>query len=376
MIIESLLDTDYYKLTQSQVAFHQFPSAFVRYKFKCRNEMKWRPEHHKQLLENIDHFCSLRLDEGELKYLEGLGIFKPSFMEFLRLYSPNRKHITLSHEGDELGIEVAGPWYSTIFFEVPVLAMVSEIYSGKFVDFSSGRRRLEEKLKIHDKVPFDFADFGTRRRNNGAWHEELIERLRGRVGFIGTSNVHLARKFGLKPIGTMAHEFLQVFQAFIHPRLSQKMAFQSWLDEYKGVLGIALTDVIGIDAFLRDFDYPFAQSYQGVRHDSGSSDGWADKVIAHYQKLGIDPRTKTLVFSDGLNFEECARLHEKYKWETYVSFGVGTHLTNDFDDIVPLQIVMKVVECNGMPVAKVSDSQGKGMGSEKYTEYLRKVFEK
>lgn len=384
MIIKSLLDQDLYKLAMGQVALHQFPWVHVKYEFKCRNQLlildNKKLEH---LINEVKNFCSLKFTDDELNYLSSINFLKPSYIDFLRLYSPNISHLTLNHSITKgLEISIKGPWFLTIYWEVPLLAMINEIYFSHMNHMQTlmedGTNRLNKKIKIVKNVGFNFADFGTRRRFCVGWHNHIVRELAERniIGFIGTSNVHLAQKYGIKPIGTMAHEFLQVGQALDVPLIdSQKRMLQSWVDEYRGDLGIALTDVIGIDAFLKDFDLYFAKLYDGLRHDSGSPYVWADKVIKHYEYLNINPKTKTLVFSDGLDFNKCAELYNHYKNRTNVSFGIGTNLTNDFSTFKPLQIVMKIVECNGRPVAKISDSPGKGMCRDsKYVDYLKGVF--
>jgi nicotinate phosphoribosyltransferase len=380
MIITSLLDTDFYKLTQQQVALHQFPWVNVEYEFKCRNKANWTDRHIKRLERNIESFCQLQFTNDEIAYLRSIPFFKPSYIDFLKFYKPNIEHVDVQLVNGELQIKVKGPWFLTILFEVPLLAMVNEIYFEELKTpelFFNGGEKIHNKIKYANKTGFSFADFGTRRRFSNEWQETIIQILKGDAhNFVGTSNVYFAKKYGLKPIGTMAHELMQVGQAIDVPLVdSQKRMLQAWVDEYRGNLGIALTDVIGIDAFLKDFDLYFAKLYDGVRHDSGSPFEWADKVIAHYEKLGIDPKTKTLVFSDGLNFVKCAVLYKAYSNKINVSFGIGTNLTNSFGGITPLQIVMKIVECNGRPVAKISDSPGKGMcRDDEYVSYLKKVF--
>lgn len=385
MIIESLLDTDLYKLTMGQVALNQFPCVNVEYEFKCRNDMKWTKEHHARLYDEIKSFCNLRFTEEELKYLSDIRFFKSSYIDFLRLYQPNLAHLTMEIKDDMLHLTVHGPWFLTVYWEVPLLAMISEIYlesqgvpSSHHAHSANGWMNLKAKCDYINRIrSFPFADFGTRRRASREWHDSVVEYLRDNAkSFIGTSNIYLAKKYGIKPIGTMAHEFLQVGQALDVPLVdSQKRMLQAWVDEYRGNLGIALTDVINLSAFLKDFDLYFAKLYDGLRQDSGDPSMWASRIIQHYRDLGIDPKTKTLVFSDGLNFEKAAKLHKVYSCMTNVSFGIGTNLTNDFDYITPLQIVMKIVECNGRPVAKISDSPGKSMcRDEEYVTYLKKVF--
>jgi len=380
-VINSLLDTDLYKFTMGQVALHQFPWVNVKYEFKCRNKASWTPMHLAKISEEIDNFCSLKFTTDELSYLSNLRFIKKSYIDFLKLYQPDRDHVQISLERGELKITVEGPWFLTVYWEVPLLAIVNQVYFGGRLEpvIADGLDRLDNKIRISREHPFKFADFGTRRRYSVAWHRNVIDELNKHTpNFVGTSNVMMAREFNLRPIGTMAHEFLQVGQALDVPLVdSQKRMLQSWVDEYRGDLGIALTDVIGIDAFLKDFDLYFAKLYDGLRHDSGDPYVWARKVISHYESLGIDPKTKTLVFSDGLNFGKAADLYHEFKSQISTSFGIGTNLTNDFYGVEPLQIVMKIIECNGRPVAKISDSPGKGMcRDEQFVAYLRKVFNK
>jgi nicotinate phosphoribosyltransferase len=273
-------------------------------------------------------------------------------------------------------------------FEIYVLAIVNELYFRRFDEqaaLTEGRRRLGAKL---DEVrafgaaalrrhPFEFFDFGVRRRFSGAWQAEVVQRLRDEVPqfFKGTSNVHLARTLNLVPIGTMAHEYMQSYQSFdVRLRDFQKAALEDWVQEYRGDLGIALTDVVGMDAFLADFDLYFAKLFDGLRHDSGDPVVWGEKALAHYAKLRIDPHTKRLVFSDGLDLRTAFRLYHHFGDRTQLGFGIGTNLTND-TGLTTLGIVMKLTRCNGQPVAKLADSPGKTMCSdETFLAYLRQVF--
>jgi nicotinate phosphoribosyltransferase len=230
------------------------------------------------------------------------------------------------------------------------------------------------------------ADYGTRRRFSKAWHEEVLQTLATGLGthstggqFAGTSNVFYAMKLGLLPLGTMAHEYLQAAQA-LGPRLrdSQVFAFESWAHEYRGDLGIALSDVYGFQAFLRDYDMYFCKLFDGARHDSGDPFAWGEGMIAHYKANRVDPLTKTLVFSDGLTIPRTIELYNQFKGRCLLAFGIGTNLTNDLGDApdhVPLQIVIKMTECNGQPVAKLSDTPSKNMCEDvNYLAYLRQVF--
>jgi nicotinate phosphoribosyltransferase len=381
-IIESLLDTDLYKFTMGQAALHQFPWVDVKYEFKCRSKVKWTKRQLGRIKYELEQFCQLRFYEDELCYLRDRRFLKKSYIDFLRLYSPsNEAYEAWIDEQKELRITIKGPWFLRVYWEVPLLAIVNQVYfenqNGSSLTMD-GTNRVREKITLAKEVGFPFVDFGTRRRHSRGWHNHIIKEIveSNIDNFKGTSNVYLAKKYNLTPIGTMAHEFLQVGQALDVPlKDSQKRMLQAWVDEYRGDLGIALTDVINIDAFLKDFDLYFAKLYDGLRHDSGDPYQWANKVLEHYQKLGIDPKTKTLVFSDGLDFNKAAKLYKTYRDSINVSFGIGTNLTNDFEGITTLPIVMKIVECNGSPVAKISDSPGKGMcQDQQYVDYLKKVF--
>lgn len=386
MIIPSLLDTDLYKFTMMQTVLHQFPGALVEYRFKCRDTAVDLRPFANAIRSAIAELCTLRFTEEELAYLSSLRFLKPDFVDFLRLFQLQTRYVDVHTDAGELEIIIRGPWLHTILLEVPVLAVVNQIY---FQDRQSetteaeGRRRLQSKIDLVRQHPetdsFIFADFGTRRRFSADWQRQVVAELALKLPkhCIGTSNVLLAKTLGLTPIGTMAHEFLQACQA-LGPRLadSQKFAFEAWAREYRGDLGIALSDVVGIDAFLRDFDLYFCKLFDGARHDSGDPFAWAEKVIAHYRKHRIDPRHKHLVFSDGLDLPKALAIYDRFKGEAKLSFGIGTNLTNDLGHKA-LNIVIKMTECNGQPVAKLSDAAGKTLcRDETFLAYLRQVFDR
>jgi nicotinate phosphoribosyltransferase len=388
MIISSLLDTDLYKFTMMQVVLHQFPAATVEYRFKCRNPGINLAPYVEQIRDEVGQLCTLRFTEDELAYLRGLRFIKSDFVDFLGLFQLNTKYITIERSArvkGEIEIVIRGPWLHTILFEIPVLAIVNEIYfreTQTAPDFTEGRRRLHEKMALIRADPLlagvNIADYGTRRRFSRQWHEEVILALRQELGanLAGTSNVMYAAKHHLTPLGTMAHEYLQACQA-LGPRLrdSQTFGFEVWAREYRGDLGIALSDVYGMDAFLRDFDLYFCKLFDGARHDSGDPLEWGERLIAHYEANRIDPKTKTLVFSDSLTFPKVIELYQRFRERARIAFGVGTNLTNDLG-YRPLQIVIKMVRCNGQPVAKLSDSPEKNMcDDEAYLAYLRQVFQ-
>jgi nicotinate phosphoribosyltransferase len=383
MIIQSLLDTDLYKFTMMQAVLHQHPAGQVTYRFRCRTPGIDLARHLDEIREEVASLCNLRFRDEELAWLRGLRYMKPDFVDFLGLFRLDARYLDIRAPPDvpgELLLEIEGPWLHTILFEVPLLAIINEVWfrNQAPADEAEGLRRLDAKIARLREVPeCVLSDFGTRRRYSRDWHARILPRLRDALGpqFSGTSNVGFAREFGMTPHGTMAHEFLQAFQA-LGPRLvdSQKAAFEAWAHEYRGDLGVALSDVVGLEAFLRDFDLYFCKLFDGIRHDSGDPFAWGERIIEHLQAMRIDPCTKTLVFSDSLDVERVLALHARFSGRAKVAFGVGTNLTNDLGR-KPLQIVIKMVRCNGQPVAKVSDSPGKGMCDDPgYLGYLRQVF--
>jgi nicotinate phosphoribosyltransferase len=388
MIIGSLLDTDLYKFTMMQVVLHHFPGAQVEYRFNCRNKGIDLTPFVDEIRAEIDALTTLRFRDDELTYLRQMRFIKSDFVDFLGLFQLNTKYISVEKNPAEsagISIVVKGPWLHAIMFEIPVLAIVNEVYFRNRhpkPDFEEGRRRLRSKIALIRNDPemsgVRIADYGTRRRFSRDWQREvlstLFEELRDNLA--GTSNVMYARQLKMTPLGTMAHEYLQACQA-LGPRLrdSQIYGFETWAREYRGDLGIALSDVYGFAAFLRDFDMYFCKLFDGARHDSGDPIAWGEQLIEHYRKNRVDPRTKTMVFSDSLDFPRVVELYKRFKDRAIIAFGVGTNLTNDLG-YTPLQIVIKMVRCNGQPVAKLSDSPEKNMCDDPaYLAYLRQVFE-
>jgi nicotinate phosphoribosyltransferase len=386
MIIESLLDTDLYKFTMMQVVLHHFPGAQVEYRFKCRTSNADLTPYIAQIEREVAALCRQRFTQHELDYLRSWRFFTSDFIDLLGLFRLDERFISIGRSpaaANEIDITIKGPWLHTILFEVPMLAIVSEVYfrnTEPAPDLAEGRKRLAAKVAQINSVPdpaFRIADYGTRRRFSKTWQDEVIRTLKEGIGakFVGTSNVKFALDHGLTPLGTMAHEYLQACQA-VGPRLrdSQVFAFNTWAREYRGDLGIALSDVCGMDAFLRDFDLFFCKLFDGARHDSGDPFEWGEKLIAHYQKMRIDPRTKVMVFSDSLNVPLAIRLFEYFKGRCQTAFGIGTNLTNDLG-YEALQIVIKMTRCNGQPVAKISDEPSKTIDYDpSYVKYLREVF--
>lgn len=386
-VIDSLLDTDFYKLTMMQGVLHQFPDTHVEWAFKSRNDENLLP-YKEEIQRQIDMLSNVKLTENEEKYLKTISYFKPDFIRFLKLFRFDPSYVQIEEIEGKLSIRLAGPWLHVILYEIVILAIVSEVrnkvrYPNVSVDDIIDKLSL--KLKEIDTWDselienFKLADFGTRRRFSSKAQSEVISYMIANFPgtFVGTSNVHFAMEYGLTPIGTMAHEWAMAHQQLGGHRLAdfQKEMQESWVKEYRGELGIALTDCVTTDSFLKDHDLYFAKLFDGLRHDSGDPKVFADKCIQHYKSLGINPMTKTLVFSDGLNFDVCKGIMEYCMGRINVSFGIGTNLTCDISGVEPLNIVVKMISCNGQPVAKISDAPGKTMcEDDEFVSYLKHVF--
>jgi nicotinate phosphoribosyltransferase len=389
-IITSLLDTDLYKFTMWQAMLHRHPQTEAEYEFVCRTPTAFPlAELLPEVERELNALCSLRFGKDELDYLAGLRFMKSDFIDFLRIFQFQRAFIRAWAEGDQLHIVAKGPQVHVMGFEIYVLAIVNELYFRRFdagLALAEGRKRLQVKLTqlkhlaVEAKLrnPFELFDFGVRRRFSGAWQREVVQAFASETAqwFKGTSNVLLARDLNLVPIGTMAHEYLQTYQALgVRLRDFQVAALEDWVQEYRGDLGIALTDTVGMDAFLADFDMYFAKLFDGLRHDSGDPFEWGEKAIAHYEKLRIAPQSKRLVFSDGLDLDTALALYHRFADRIQCGFGIGTRLTNDMG-LTTINIVMKLTHANGQPVAKISDSPGKTLcNDETYLAYLRQVFD-
>lgn len=393
-IITSLLETDMYKFSMGQAIYHQFSDYKTTWSFKCRNkDVQFTSEMVEEIRAQIQAYCKLRFTEEELQYLDNIKWIKGSYVDFLRLWSPRYEDFTITTDGEcGISIEVAGTWLNTSMYEIPTLAIVNEVYFRMQYDYEelldSFKERLDvkfENLKSGHWYAGTFSEFGLRRRLSAEAQSLVVEKFshlddtkHSPSRFIGTSNVYLAKKFGLTPVGTMAHEWIMCTGQGNHkhnPAYSNWYALDAWIKEYGVLNGIALTDTITTDCFLRDFQLTYATLFSGVRHDSGDTYEWGEKMINQYRKLGIDPKTKTLLFSDSLDFERADALWHHFHNDINVAFGIGTYLSND-TKVSPLNIVMKVTKCNGMDVAKISDTDGKGMcKNPEYVEYLQRCID-
>lgn len=389
-IITSLLDTDAYKLHMQQAVFHHYSQVPVVAEFRCRSN-DLLGDYADQVREQIQLMASLSLTDDELNYLTQLPFFKADYLVWLKTFrfKPEQVAVSVTPEG-QLALRITGLWLDVIMWEVPLLALISEIVHR---DRSPNVIVKDAEAQLHkliadfyqtakqqdvDLSQFKLMDFGTRRRFSHGIHQAIVAALKQDFPYLlGTSNYKLAQQLDLAPVGTQAHEWFQAHQQ-ISPELanSQRAALESWLEEYPNQLGVALTDCITMDAFLRDFDQRFAERYQGLRHDSGDPFEWGEKAIAHYEKLNIDPMSKTLVFSDSLDLQKSLLLYRHFHQRINLIFGIGTRLTCNIPQVKPLNIVIKLVECNGKPVAKLSDSPGKTIcEDDEFVDQLRKAFD-
>jgi len=377
LIIQSILDNDLYKFTMQQGVLELFPGTNVSYRFKNRGIHRFNNDFLSALKRQIGKMGLLSLSTEEYSWIQSnIPFFKPAYLEYLKNYrfDPTEVEASLDAE-DNLVLDIKGTWESTILWEVPLMALISELYF-KMIDTnwnSDGQTDLAfHKMYKLSKHYCYTADFATRRRrsfdNQDRVVNEMKEFAENKWGntFVGVSNVYLAKKHGLRPIGTMAHEWFMGISVLEGLRNANYYAITNWKRVYTGTLGIALTDTYGTEAFFNNFTLELSKLYDGVRHDSGDPFEFGDKVIAHYQKMGIDPLTKTIVFSDGLNVDKAIEIKKYFQTKIKVSFGIGTHFSNDFKDSPALNMVIKLwsVWHNGVevPVVKLSDNPIKVMG--------------
>jgi len=381
LIVKSIFDNDLYKFTMLQAVLDKCDGTPVRYVFNNRRkEGVFTPKFISAFDEQLDGMASLRVSASELdEFTKACPFFPSSFFSYLKDYRFNPNQVQLRLIDNEIEIGIEGPWQETILWEVPLLYMVSELYF-KMIDTDWTFNENDQQMRLLEKAlvlkDCNFADFGTRRRRNYDVQDLVVRTLMKSPGFVGTSNVHLALKHGVKPIGTMAHEWIMAMSVLKGMRHANKAALTAWSEVFNGDLGIALTDTFGTDPFFEDFDGYLARLFDGVRQDSGDPLEFGEKAINHYNRMGIDPMTKTIVFSDSLSDKKAAQISDRFAGRIRVSFGIGTHLTNDFPGSTPLNIVIKLAECNGVPVVKLGDDVGKAIGEKDALRVARWIFEK
>ena len=380
MIISSILENDLYKFSMSYYYQVHYPKAWGTFTFHDRNNTKYSEAFVVALKEEIEALATLSLQPSEFAWaVKTIHYIPQCFWEWLCYFrfEPEKVDVWLDSE-QHLHIEVSDAMYKVTFYEIPILAIVSELYHRHIGDGHQTHKELEQAMtpKMEEKVALAarhnlyFADFGMRRRFNALSEQVMIEYMKHHCPtFTGTSTVSLAMKYNLKPIGTMAHECF-MFQAAVHtPKEANYEVMERWVEVYDGNLGTVLTDTYTVDAFLRNFSMKLAKLYDGVRHDSGDAMEFGDRIIRKYESYGIDPMSKTIVFSDGLDFQTAAKIKEYFAGRIKVTFGIGTNLTCDIDGVKPMNIVMKLKQCrinDRQPIygcVKLSDVAGKAIGT-------------
>lgn len=374
MIIQSLLDNDLYKFSMMQAVLEQYPNTNVKYCFKNRGSQHLGDRVRTRLQQELELLSNVSLFDFEAQFLESISFFKPGFISYLSQYNFNPDQVRVfSDFNGSLGLEIEGPWRDTILWEVPLMALISEIYFEENGDDLSGAQKdAQAKARKLDNN-CHFADFGTRRRRSVSVHDEIIKGLKQANTFVGTSNVKLAMQHGLKPIGTMAHEWIMAISVLESLRHANRYALRKWKEVYKADLGIALTDTFGTKAFWDDFDLELAKVYDGVRHDSGDPLTFGAAAIQHYENLGIDPTSKRIVFSDGLSPKKALKIQSAFEGQIGTAFGIGTNFTNDFSTPA-LNMVIKLRSVDGIPVVKLSDEPGKATGAEAAVDVAKWTF--
>jgi len=383
-IIQSILDTDLYKFTMMFAVLQKFPGLRVKYRFKDRNKQVYPKDFGYELARQISLMSSLTLTPEEEEFLQAKVKFLPqAFVDFLKGYRFDPSEVAITQHGDgTLDIEIEGLWYHTILWEVPILAIISELFFKM-----TGQMPEIELLSEHDVAKVTklqahnahFSDFGTRRRYSYANQDRIIQ-LFSRVAdhhFTGTSNVHFAHKYNINVMGTLAHEWIMAHGALYGYRMANKLAMENWVDVYQGDLGMALTDTYTSDNFLQSFDMKYSKLFDGVRQDSGDPYEYADKFIAHYLKLKTEPLLKTIIFSNALDVDTACDIKEYCVGKIKSAFGIGTHFTNDVG-VKPMNIVIKLsaVLINDIwyDCVKLSDDEGKNTGFDEELHLCRETL--
>ncbi|WP_311064972.1 nicotinate phosphoribosyltransferase [Halomonas sp. DWK9] len=386
-MLTSLLDNDFYKITMQNAVIKRFPYAHARYAFINRGEHAFPEGFGEALRVEVDRMAALRLSDEEKRYLETTCPYlDPTYLDFLAGFRYDPSEVTIEQQGSELSVVMEGPWYRTILWEVPLMALISELWyrlRGVAVseeDEALIEQRTREKIELYRQHGLKIAEFGTRRRFSFAVHDRVVNALchYGGEAFSGTSNVLLAMRHGVKPIGTHAHEWFMFHGARFGFKMANSLALEHWVDVYRGDLGIALTDTFTTRAFFESFDKKFAKLFDGVRHDSGDPIEFADATIAHYQRLGINPLSKTIIFSDALTPEKVERIRACCQGRIGMAFGIGTNFTNDIG-VAPMNMVIKMVEARPegqgwLPVVKLSDVPTKNTGDPEMIALAKRIL--
>ncbi|WP_234110756.1 nicotinate phosphoribosyltransferase [Chryseobacterium sp. R2A-55] len=383
--LNSILDNDFYKITMQNAVIKQFPNEKVKYQFINRGEHHFPDGFADELRRAVNAMAELKLTKAEKQFLkETCPYLDMPYLDFLAGYHYDPAEVHISQSGNHLEVTVEGEWYRAILWEVPLLALISELhYEMKHLERDSNEviiQRTMEKAEQLNRLGVTFAEFGTRRRHSYHVHDIVVEALvkTKNSKFIGSSNMHFAMKYGVKPIGTHAHEWFMFHAAEYGFKMANALSLEHWVDVYRGDLGVALSDTYTTDVFFQQFDKKFAKLFDGVRHDSGDPIEFANKTIRHYQENGINPLFKYIIFSDALNLEKVEEITNACRDRIGISFGIGTNLTNDVG-LQPMNIVMKLVAAKSAhgdwtPTVKLSDEKGKYTGDPEMIELAKRFL--
>ncbi|WP_291092296.1 nicotinate phosphoribosyltransferase [Empedobacter sp. UBA6745] len=385
-IIKSIVDNDFYKFTMQFGVTKLYPDVMARYKFINRGEHQFPEGFADELQKEINAMASLALTKDEKNFFTtNCPYLSPAYLDFLQGYRYDPNEVKITQNGTDVEVHVEGYWYRTILWEVPILCLISEIFykltNAQRISNEEITKRTSDKVDLYNRLGVTVAEFGTRRRHSYEVHDVVMKELTNHKGksFVGTSNVHFAHKYGVKPIGTHAHEWFMFHGARYGFKIANSISLDRWVKVYYGDLGIALTDTYTSDVFFGQFDKKLSKLFDGVRHDSGDPIEFGEKTIAHYEKMGINPLFKTIIFSDGLNSEKVEMITKAFKGRIGLSFGIGTNLTND-TDLKPMNIVMKLTEISSIDikwtgVVKLSDEKNKHTGTPRMIALAKEMLD-
>ncbi len=363
-----------------------YPDVMARYKFINRGEHQFPEGFADELQREINAMASLALTKDEKNFFTtNCPYLSPAYLDFLQGYRYDPNEVKITQNGADVEVHVEGYWYRTILWEVPILCLISEIFykltNAQRISNEEITKRTSDKVDLYNRLGVTVAEFGTRRRHSYEVHDVVMKELTNHKGksFVGTSNVHFAHKYGVKPIGTHAHEWFMFHGARYGFKIANSISLDRWVKVYYGDLGIALTDTYTSDVFFGQFDKKLSKLFDGVRHDSGDPIEFGEKTIAHYEKMGINPLFKTIIFSDGLNSEKVEMITKAFKGRIGLSFGIGTNLTND-TDLKPMNIVMKLTEISSIDikwtgVVKLSDEKNKHTGTPRMIALAKEMLD-
>jgi nicotinate phosphoribosyltransferase len=383
-IVSSLLDNDFYKFTMQNAVIKLFPLAKAKYEFINRGQHSFPKNFARILKENLNKMAYLKLSNEERIFLEKYCPYlDSSYLDFLNKYQYNPKEVNILQKGEDIQMHIEGLWSRTILWEVPLMAIISELYykltGAKSISDNTITKITKEKLKKYKKLQVKIGEYGTRRRYSYKTHKLILKILKeeGEPFFIGSSNVHLSHILSIKPVGTQGHEWVMFHAAKYGFNIADGIAMENWLNIYRGNLGIALSDTYTSPIFFKNFNKKLSTLFQGVRHDSGDPIFFAKETIKHYKKFKINPTRKKIIFSDDLNPCKVAYISSFCKNKINSCFGIGTNFTNDIG-YPSMNIVIKMVKAfpkkKWISVVKLSNVEAKSTGKKNMIFLAKKIL--